>query len=116
MIRPPAGASRKVIKGKTARQRLMELEFDPLDELVETYKALKTEAEIQTAIRDNALVLLRHDGKPRAYNSAQHMQALSEKAKVAGTLTEYMYKKAAQEQVDERPAIPFQIILNRDVS
>jgi len=116
MIKPPVGASRKVIRGKTARQRLMELEFDPLDELVDTYKALNDEAQIQDGIRSGELVMMRPDGKARAYNSAQHMQALSEKAKVASTLTEYMYKKAAQEQTDERPTIPFQIVLTQDVS
>lgn len=116
-IFPPAGVSPspppRNPRAKTARQKLDELGFDPLVELVKTHRELGTEADKQRKVRDGELVVLKSDGKPRAYNSAQHMQALSEQGKIGGQLAEYMYKKAHQEVDNERPSVPFIINVNR---
>lgn len=96
-----------------ARQRLQDLGFDPIEELVKTHRELASEAKLQKEIRDGQRVLLRADGKARAYNPAQHMQALAESGKIAGQLAEYSDKKAHQEVVSDKPSIPFQILLQQ---
>ena len=114
-ILPPKSASPRAPRSpqaKTARQRLEALGFDPMAELVQTHRTLGREAEIQADVRDNKLVLLRPDGKARAYNQSAHLSALTEQARIGGTLAEYFYKKAHQEQASDRPVIPFSITLN----
>lgn len=111
---PPKGMSLRKPKNPragTAREKLESLGFDPLEELVTTYKRLNTEVALQEGIRDQSIVLLRPDGKATRYNERNHIAALSEQVKLGSNLAEYMYKKAHQETVSDKPLVPITINL-----
>lgn len=98
-------------KIRTARQMLESLQFDPLVELVDTQRKFKNEATRQEMIRTGELVELKQDGRAKAYSAQIHHNALSESARISRDLTEYFYKKAAQESDNDTPPIAFTVQL-----
>jgi len=115
-IMPPdgRGGPPRNQKIRTARQMLESLQFDPLVELVETQRKFKSEAARQELIRSGDLVELKQDGKPKAYSAQTHHNALSESARISKDLTEFFYKKAAQESENTVPPIAFTVQLTHN--
>ena len=84
-----------------AVKRLEILRFDPIQELVEKYRKLEAELERYESIRAGAIVELKADGKPRAYNYEAHYAIYDKLLSVASTLLRYNYGRVPELNVLE---------------
>lgn len=85
-------------RGNTARslQRLEELDFDPIGELVTSYRKLQKEIEYQEKIRTGQLVELKTDGKPRAYRAEIHLGLYDKINAISKELLRYGYGRVPE--------------------
>jgi hypothetical protein len=85
---------------KTSIGRLQHLDFDPITELVLTYRKIQAEVERQEEIRDNILVELSTSGKPKAYRPEVHHALFDKLINVGEKLLRYRYGRVP-ENVEE---------------
>ena len=91
--------------GKKSTARLRELDFDPIAELVKTYREVEDEVVRQKGIRDNTIVELSTTGRPKAYRPEVHHALLDKKIVIGDKLTRYMYGRVPEngEQAPQAP-------------
>jgi hypothetical protein len=100
-------------RGATAKskQRLEELDFDPIGELVASYRKLQKEIEYQENIRTGKLVELRSDGKPRAYRAEVHLGLYDKINVISKELLRYGYGRVPEAETNTGIA-PRPLIVN----
>jgi hypothetical protein len=86
-----------------SQSRLGELMFDPIEELVLSYRKLEAEIRYQELIRDGQIVELRTDGKPRAYNPDRHLELYDKLTNIADKLLRYGYGRVPEIQAAAAP-------------
>jgi hypothetical protein len=87
-------------------QRLAQLGFDPIKELVDKYRAIEAEIEIQEGIRDGSIVQLKADDKPRAYSAEVHTMWMDKLLRVSTDLLRYNYGRVPEIVNDTPPVAP----------
>jgi len=75
----------------SSASKLSELGFDPIVMMLDQYKRLLYELDIQEQIRDKKLVRLSQKGTPLAYNFDGHMALIERTANLAEKLLKYGY-------------------------
>jgi phosphoglycerate-specific signal transduction histidine kinase len=96
---------------KASVQRLDDLGFDPISELVKTYEMLKLEVQRQEDIRDGRVVELTTKGTPKAYYAETHHALYDKMIKVGESLLRYKYGRVPEVSLEqERPHS--QLIIN----
>jgi hypothetical protein len=103
-------------RGNSVRsiQRLEELDFDPIGELVASYRKLRKEIEYQEKLRTGELVELRSDGKPRAYRAEIHLGLYDKINAISKELLRYGYGRVPEvEQSNNGPARPLIVNLTK---
>jgi hypothetical protein len=98
-----------------SQQKLAELGFDPIEQLVDKYLKLEAELAYQEAIRDGSIVPLRADGKIRAYNPEVHMAIYDKLNAVSDKLMRYKYGRVPETAiVENREKPPLVINLSKE--
>jgi hypothetical protein len=100
---PNAGSSR-------SRQRLAQLDFDPIGELVEKYRKLEKELQWWEDIRDGRVVALLNNGKERAYSADTHMAIYDKLLTVGDKLLRYGYGREPEAVQEEEKKVPSLVI------
>jgi hypothetical protein len=77
-------------------KRLEQLRFDPINELVETYRKIQKEVEYQEKLRDGVVVELQLNGKPKAYRPDVHHALFDKLAKIGESLLRYNYGRVPE--------------------
>ena len=89
-----------------SQQKLAELGFDPIEQLVQKYLQLEAEVAYQEAIREGTIVPLNAAGKPRAYNPEVHMALYDKMIAVSDKLLRYKYGRVPETTVIENKEKP----------
>ena len=89
-----------------AVDKLAELGFDPLEAMVEQYKLLQTELEMQRKIASGEVTRLRLDGKPKAYDVSFHMNLVRQATELGRDLLRYGYGRVLEDKDVERSKAP----------
>jgi hypothetical protein len=82
--------------GVRSQRRLQDLGFDPIGELVGTYRKLQEEIKHQEAIRDGVRVELTLKGTPKAYRPDIHHALYDRLTKIASELLRYGYGRVPE--------------------
>jgi hypothetical protein len=101
--------------GHAAINKLNELRFDPIYELVTKYREIEKQIEFYNDWRDNIIVPLTSTGKTRTYNQEIHMNLYDKLTNVAEKLLRYGYGRVPElheESVQER--VPLIINLSKE--
>jgi len=105
--RGPVPGSKQFQAGRVRSvRRLMQLDFDPIKELVDKYRKLEEEVKIHEGVRDGSVVQLRADGKPKVYNHEAHMAVYDRLLKVGEALLRYGYGRVPEQAAPPPPALP----------
>lgn len=100
---PNAGSPRSI-------QRLAQLDFDPIGELVQKYRKIEKELELQEELREGRVVHLKPDGKARQYYADQHMAIYDKLLSVADKLLRYGYGRVPETSIVKNEAPPAFIV------
>lgn len=84
-------------KTKSSVDKLDTLGFDPIEAMVKQYERMNAEIERQYLVQTGELVLLRADGKPKAYSAEYHMALIERASNLSEKLLRYGYAR-----VDEK--------------
>ncbi len=84
-----------------SKDKLRELRFDPIEELVKQYQALEAECAYQEMLRDGTVEELRSDGKPRAYRAEVHMMIYDKLIAIGDRLLRYGYGRVPETVIQE---------------
>lgn len=95
--RPSVRNCTKMSKTKSSVDKLDSLGFDPIEAMVKQYQRLNDEIERQYLVQSGELVLLRADGKPKAYSAQYHMSIITQAAMLGEKLLRFGYAR-----VDEK--------------
>lgn len=79
-----------------ATNRLEQLRFDPIQELVDKYRKLEEELTRHEEIRDGKRVELLGNGKARAYHADTHYSVYDKLITVANALLRYNYGRVPE--------------------
>ena len=93
-----------------SQERLLQLRFDPIKELVNLYHRLKAEDVYHQKVRDGSIVPLTAAGKVRPYNADAHLAVLDKLQKTASDLLRYGYGRVP-ESVSIEPG-PSGLVIN----
>ena len=118
--------SRYTSGSKRAVMALKRESFDPIAELVSTYRTLQLELKIQEDLRDGRIVQLRVDGKPKAYYADAHYSLFDKLISVSDKLLRYNYGRVPEnvDDIENRSRSPLVInlavpgqpfVINQDV-
>lgn len=101
-------ASRINYHGGTQRsqRKLSDLNFDPIEQMVEKYRKLEAELAYQEAVREGTIVPLNSNGKPRTYNPEVHMAIYDKLVTVTDKLLRYKYGRVPETSVVETKEKP----------
>ena len=99
---------------KKSVERLRNLMYDPIGELVCTHRRLEIELLRQELIRDNEIKDLTPTGKPRAYSTMHHYSLFDRLIKINESLLRYAYGRVPENAImeEKRPA-PLVVNLNK---
>ena len=102
----PPGVPRNLKGGVRSVNRLKQLQFDPIGELVAKYRKIEEELVYQEKRRSGEIVELLPSGKPRYYDYQQHMALYDRLLKVGEQLLRYGYGRVPEtvQIEDKRPA------------
>jgi len=89
-----------------AVDKLAELGFDPIEAMVVQYKKLLAEIERQEGISLGTVVVLRQDGKPKAYDVGHHMNVIRAAADLGKELLRYGYGRVLEDKDVEKAKAP----------
>ena len=109
-----AGQPSWVAGKKKSIDRLRNLMYDPIGELVCTHRRLELELLRQELIRDNEIQDLTPSGKHRAYSTMHHYALYDRIIKISESLLRYAYGRVPENAImeEKRPA-PLIVNLNR---
>lgn len=111
----PRGSSSFHAGSKRSINRLDDLRFDPIRELVEKYRKLEGELEYQEKVRANEIVPLTASGKVRSYNAETHMAVYDKLLNTSEKLLRYYYGRVPETSiVEEKKAMPLIVNLSKD--
>ena len=111
------GPSGRLSKNKSER-RLQELNFDPMQQVVDTYKKLEAELAWWEGIRDGSVVDIigigpKGEERTRKYSFDAHMRIFEQLLNVGDRLMRYAYGRVPETQITEnRGRTPFVINLS----
>lgn len=99
---------------KKSVERLRNLMYDPIGELVCTHRRLELELLRQELIRDNEIQDLTPSGKHRAYSTMHHYALYDRIIKISESLLRYAYGRVPENAImeEKRPA-PLVVNLNK---
>lgn len=97
--------------GVRSVNRLRDLKFDPIGELVKQYRKLQDEIVHQEQIRDGVRIELNLSGKPKAYRPEVHHALYDRSIKIAQELLRYGYGRVPEVSLVEQKA-PQALIVN----
>jgi len=98
-----------------SQDRLNELGFDPIGELVMLYRQLQNEDKLMCALRDGTHVPLNPEGKSVRYSYVAHMTLLSQLEKISSQLLRYGYGRVPETiNIEEKTNDPLIINLVMD--
>ena len=113
MPRYGAGASRSIAK-------LTKLGFDPMEELVATYRSLVKEVLRWEALRDGNVRDILPDGSTKKYSHIAHSKCYEQMINVCNILMRYNYGRVPDEVIepdeDELPPIVIQLRSTNDIT
>jgi hypothetical protein len=110
----PAGIPQFQAGGKKSVNRLAQLRYDPIGELVANYRKLELEIERQEKIRDGVIVELTAQGKPRAYRAEVHHALFDKMIAIGDKLLRYGYGRVPETTiVEERKPQPLIVNLTK---
>ena len=95
---------------KKSTARLRELDFDPIKNLVDTYKEVEAEVEYQRKMRTGEIVELSTTGKPRAYRAEVHHALLDKKIAIGDKLMRYAYGRVPENEEESKPSPPALVV------
>ncbi len=96
---------------RRAANRLKQLNFDPIEELVGVFRNIEKEIKCQEEIRDGNLIRLTSTGKPRAYSVEFHMSLYDRLAVISDKLLRYGYGRVPETAIVENER-PMPLIVN----
>jgi hypothetical protein len=105
------GKPNYMMGGKRSVKRLENLGFDPIGELVATYRKLEEELVYYEGWRDGTIVPLTSTGKARSYVAEAHMALYDKRIKIGEALLRYGYGRVP-ENVDQSEKAPMPLIVN----
>lgn len=97
--------------GNKSINRLKQLQYDPIGELVATHNKLKAELERQEQIRDGVIVELTATGKPKAYRAEVHHALYDKVIAISEKLLRYNYGRVPELNVVES-RVPQPMVVN----
>lgn len=89
-----------------SNERMQELEFDPIEELVLKYRSIEDEIEFQEKWRTGEIVPLNKDGKTKAYYQEAHYALYDKLNNTAEKLLRYGYGRVPEVQEEEDKHFP----------
>jgi hypothetical protein len=90
-------SSRTYARGfKKSQERLMELRYDPIKELVNLYHKIQAEEKFWRAIRTGEIIQLLPSGKQRPYNAQAHAATIEQLHSIATDLLRYGYGRVPE--------------------
>lgn len=101
-------------KAKSSVDKLASLDFDPLEAMVKQYTRLNEEIERQYLVQSGELVLLRADGKPKAYSAEYHMSIIDKASILSEKLLRYGYARVNEGADNGPPVVPVLNIMLSD--
>jgi hypothetical protein len=100
---------------KRSQERLSELKYDPIGELVEQYHQLGEAILSEIRWRDGEEVRLNAKGQPRTYHHDMLDKLLDKRLKIAEALLRYGYGRVPENAPVEEKEVPmFNIVLSKD--
>lgn len=81
---------------QSSKDRLKQLDFDPIEELVMQYNKLKTELKRQEDIREGRIVELTAAGKPKSYRPDVHLSIFDKMQVISKELLRYGYGRVPE--------------------
>jgi hypothetical protein len=108
---PAAGVPKYFRGGPKSVARLRNLNYDPIQELVEKYRKLEKEIEYQEKLRSNEIVELTATGKARAYRADQHYALYDKLINIGDKLLRYKYGRVPETD-DEGNKSPSPLVIN----
>ena len=79
-----------------SQRRLAALGFDPMQQLVDTYKALQAEIAYQESLRDGSIVELKANGEPKAFYPDNLYSLYDKVTNIADKLLRYGYGRVSE--------------------
>jgi hypothetical protein len=109
-LRMAANAASGGQRGTPAQRKLAALGFDPMQSIVDSYKAVEAEIAYQMRVRSGEIVLLNASGNPRAaYNDELIANLVEKKISIADKLMRYGYGRVPETNftggVDKAPLV-----------
>ena len=104
------GSARYFDGGKRSIAVLKANNFDPITELVNTYKHLLSELQFWEDVRSGRKIPLDGNGKPLRYNADAHVALLNLKATIGDKLLRYGYGRVPEHV--EPPKVTQPLIIN----
>jgi len=92
-------------------QKLTSLRFDPIEELVATYRMLTRELAWHEQLREGLLVPLKPSGKPHTYYPEHHMRVYERLESIGAQLLRYGYGRVP-ESLDLNLNRPSKLVFN----
>lgn len=93
--------------GKKSWARLRQLGFDPIGELVETYRKLQKELEYHEKLQSGEMVQLSTvTGRPLAYRAEVHLSVYDRLITIGDKLLRFGYGRVPEISEDRRPVVP----------
>jgi len=97
--------------GNKSVNRLRQLQYDPIGELVAKYRMLEAEIARQEKIRDGVIVELTATGKPKSYRAEVHHALFDKLIAIGDKLLRYGYGRVPETVVVEEKK-PLPLIVN----
>ena len=97
--------------GNKSVNRLRQLQYDPIGELVAKYRMLEAEITRQEKIRDGVIVELTATGKPKSYRAEVHHALFDKLIAIGDKLLRYGYGRVPETVVVEEKK-PLPLIVN----
>jgi len=91
-------------------EKLAELSFDPIENLVDQYHAIKAEITYQEKRRDGIIVEILGNGKPRAYNAELHLNLYDKLTNISTQLLRYGYGRVPEADTPQQAETPMLVI------
>lgn len=86
--------------------KLVSLNFDPIEKLVEQYTVLQKEIEYQEKLRNNEIIEVNAKGAVRTYRAEIHMSLYDKLINISEKLTRYGYGRVPETTIVEDKRIP----------
>ena len=100
--------------GNKSVNRLRQLQYDPIGELVAKYRMLEAEIARQEKIRDGVIVELTATGKPKSYRAEVHHALFDKMIAIGDKLLRYGYGRVPETTiVEERKPQPLIVNLTK---